>query len=53
MTDKQEFGIGLIGLGIGQQHLLGYQRQDLPVVAICDQDAARLNEVNAIPASPT
>ena len=25
MADKQEFGIGLIGLGIGQQHLLGYQ----------------------------
>ena len=24
MADKQEFGIGLIGLGIGQ-HLLGYQ----------------------------
>ena len=45
MTDKQEFGIGLVGLGIGQQHLLGYQRQDLPVVAICDKDTARLNEV--------
>ena len=45
MIEKQGFGIGLIGLGIGQQHLLGYQRQDLPVVAICDQDAARLNEV--------
>ena len=45
MIEKQGFGIGLIGLGIGQQHLLGYQSQDLPVVAICDQDAARLNEV--------
>lgn len=45
MTSKQEFGIGLIGLGIGQQHLLGYQRQGLRVAAICDKDAGRLNEV--------
>ena len=45
MADKQEFGIGLIGLGIGQQHLLGYQRRGLPVTAICDKDATRLNEV--------
>ena len=45
MTSKQEFGIGLIGLGIGQQHLLGYQRQGLHVAAICDKDAVRLAEV--------
>ena len=45
MTSKQEFGIGLIGLGIGQQHLLGYQRQGLRVAAICDKDTERLNEV--------
>ena len=45
MTNLQEFGIGLIGLGIGQQHLLGYQRQGLNVAAICDKDATRLNEV--------
>ena len=44
-TNKQEFGIGLIGLGIGQQHLLGYQRQNLRVAAICDKDTERLNEV--------
>ncbi len=25
MAGTQEFGIGLIGLGIGQQYLLGYQ----------------------------
>ena len=45
MTSKQEFGIGLIGLGIGQQHLLGYQRQGLRIAAICDKDTERLNEV--------
>ena len=45
MADKQEFGIGLIGLGIGQQHLLGYQRQNLRVAAICDKDTTRLNEI--------
>lgn len=45
MTNTQRMGIGLIGLGIGQQHLLGYQRMDLHVAAICDKDEARLNEV--------
>ena len=45
MADKRAFGIGLIGLGIGQQHLLGYQRQNLRVAAICDKDATRLNEI--------
>ena len=45
MTSKQEFGIGLIGLGIGQQHLLGYQAQGLRIAAICDKDTERLNEV--------
>ena len=45
MAGTQTFGIGLIGLGIGQQHLLGYQRRDLQVAAICDKDVTRLNEV--------
>ena len=44
MAGTQTFGIGLIGLGIGQQHLLGYQRRELRVAAICDKDATRLNE---------
>ena len=44
MANKHEPGIGLIGLGIGQQHLLGYQRQGLRVTAICDKDTTRLNE---------
>ena len=47
MADPQEFGIGLIGLGIGQQHLLGYQSRGLRVAAICDKDATRLNEVGS------
>ena len=29
MANLQDLGIGLIGLGIGQQHLLGYQRKEL------------------------
>ena len=45
MANTQEYGIGLIGLGIGQQHLLGYQRRGLSVAAICDKDPTRLNEV--------
>ena len=45
MAGRQKLGIGLIGLGIGQQHLLGYQRRDLHVAAICDKDVTRLNEV--------
>jgi len=45
MNNKHSLGIGLIGLGIGQQHLLGYQRQGLRVSAICDKDEALLNEV--------
>lgn len=45
MTNRHSLGIGLIGLGIGQQHLLGYQRKGLNVAAICDKDEARLNEV--------
>ena len=47
MADLQEFGIGLIGLGIGQQHLLGYQSRGLRVAAICDKDATRLDEVGS------
>jgi len=35
---RQNYGIGLVGLGIGQQHLRGYRCQDLNVAAICDLD---------------
>ena len=31
-----EHGIGLVGLGIGQQHLEAYRRRGLRVAAICD-----------------
>ena len=44
MASTQAFGIGLIGLGIGQQHLLGYERQGLHVAALCDKDEIRLQE---------
>ena len=43
MSTLQDFGIGLIGLGIGQQHLLGYQSKGLHVAAICDKDEERLH----------
>ncbi|MGE0879166.1 MAG: Gfo/Idh/MocA family protein [Acidimicrobiia bacterium] len=37
---------GVIGLGIGEQHILGYRRAEgCDVVAICDVDAERLREV--------
>lgn len=39
---------GVIGLGVGEQHVIGYQ--DIPgveVVAICDVDPVRLREVAA------
>ena len=39
---RQNYGIGLVGLGIGQQHLRGYRCQDLNVVAICDLDQSLL-----------
>ncbi|MDA1131667.1 MAG: Gfo/Idh/MocA family oxidoreductase [Proteobacteria bacterium] len=38
--------VGVIGLGVGEQHLRTYQRLDgVEVVAICDIDPARLAEV--------
>lgn len=43
MAIRQDLGIGLIGLGIGQQHLLGYQNKDIHVAAICDKDEERLH----------
>jgi len=43
MTDLKDPSIGLIGLGIGQTHLLGYQRKGLRVEAICDKDEERLH----------
>ena len=44
MKDRNEYGIGLIGLGIGQQHLLGYQANGLRVAALCDVDETLLTE---------
>ena len=35
---RQNYGIGLVGLGIGQQLLSGYRPQGLNMIAICDPD---------------
>lgn len=37
---RSNHGIGVVGLGIGQQHLEGYRRRGLRVAAICDLDEA-------------
>ncbi|MBT3266301.1 Gfo/Idh/MocA family oxidoreductase [Candidatus Poribacteria bacterium] len=37
---QARYGIGVVGLGIGQQHLEGYRRKGLRVAAICDLDDA-------------
>ena len=42
---RQDYGIGLVGLGIGQQHLSGYRHQGLNVVAVCDLDQNLLTTV--------
>lgn len=42
---RQNYGIGLVGLGIGQQHLSGYRHQGLNVVAVCDLDQNLLTTV--------
>lgn len=36
---------GVIGLGIGEQHIIGYLEAGADVVAICDQDLRKLSEV--------
>lgn len=37
---RSKYGIGVVGLGIGQQHLEAYRRRGLRVAAICDLDDA-------------
>ncbi len=38
--------VGVIGLGVGEQHILGYQQHEFcKVVSICDFDEAKLAEV--------
>jgi predicted dehydrogenase len=37
---------GVVGLGVGEQHVIGYQASpNIEVKAVCDVDAAKLNEV--------
>jgi predicted dehydrogenase len=38
---------GVIGLGVGEQHIKGYLAAGADVVAICDQDPRKLSEVHA------
>jgi len=38
---------GVIGLGVGEQHIKGYLAAGSDVVAICDQDPRKLAEVHA------
>jgi len=39
---------GIIGLGVGERHIPGYEADDrCQVVALCDKDAAKLEEVGA------
>lgn len=38
--------VGIIGLGVGERHIVGYRQIDgVEVTAICDTDAAKLEEV--------
>lgn len=38
--------VGIIGLGVGERHIVGYRQIDgVDVTAICDIDPAKLNEV--------
>ncbi len=38
---------GVIGLGVGEQHIKGYLAAGADVVSICDQDPRKLSEVHA------
>ena len=41
-----ELRVGIIGLGVGEQHIAGYEAHPAArVTALCDMDAARLGEV--------
>lgn len=46
MSDQQQLRAGVIGLGVGEQHLIGYNRiPGVTVKAVCDIDPAKLTEV--------
>ena len=44
----KEINVGIIGLGVGEQHLLGYLKNlNCCIKLICDFDQKKLNEVSA------
>jgi predicted dehydrogenase len=44
--DKQQINAGVIGLGVGERHVVGYNSlPDCHVLAVCDLDPARLKQV--------
>lgn len=46
MSAERPLTAGVIGLGVGEQHLIGYQRiPGVVVKAVCDVDSAKLAEV--------
>jgi predicted dehydrogenase len=46
MRDGRPIGAGVIGLGVGERHVVGYNSMpDCRVVAVCDIDPARLKQV--------
>jgi predicted dehydrogenase len=46
MTTTARLGVGIIGLGVGEQHARAFSAHpDCRVAALCDMDGARLNDV--------
>ena len=46
MTDRQPIRVGVIGLGVGERHLVAYESTPgCEVTAVCDIDTERLREV--------
>ena len=41
----QRLRAGIIGLGVGQQHIAGYRRAGVDVVALCDMNSEKLMEM--------
>ncbi len=43
---KQEINIGVIGLGVGERHIVGYKQiENVNVIAACDISGKKLNDV--------
>jgi predicted dehydrogenase len=44
-ASEAELKVGVIGLGVGEQHVLSYQRHGAEVAVVCDFDEAKLADV--------